>query len=353
MRSGTARFGRKAEKPREEGLLEMATRTGTQRSRGNGSIGHGAGLGTGVSLNGRTAAAPGPATAAVSGSAIEAPGSAIPAPAPAHDGAVAAFTIRLKRMAREAVSLTQRIEELESEVEQRTRRLQQLLGERDQLQMLLARRDDELQRLNREFGALTARAVPEQVRSPALFATVGKLLVRLQHACKMSRPTMPAAPRSHKPDAWGNETRLVPWVKERPPKDVLAVVVFGLSEAEIERVLEVVERYCAEHEAAPLLLTDNDSFQLFRNRRVVFEFLPPRSEQQRLAPELDWPLFILRRLALIRRKWRPVRVVPFGRQAAEVVQLWRDSPFEPTPLPASPSSPCGLTSGPAQQSVAA
>ena len=66
----------------------------------------------------------------------------------------------------------------------------------------------------------------------------------------------------------------MPWLKDRPPKDVFAVVVFGLSELEIERVLDTVERYCAEHEAAPLLLTDNDSFQLFRNRRVVFEFLP-------------------------------------------------------------------------------
>jgi hypothetical protein len=73
--------------------------------------------------------------------------------------------------------------------------------------------------------------------------------------------------------------------------------------------------------------------QIFRKRRVLFEFLPPRSEQQRVATELDWQLFMLRRLALIRRKWRPVRVVPFGRRAAEVVQLWRDSPFEEAPLP--------------------
>jgi hypothetical protein len=145
----------------------------------------------------------------------------------------------------------------------------------------------------------------------------------------------------------------VPWVKHGPPNDVFAVVVFGLSEAEIERVLEVVEHYCAEHEAAPLLLTDNDSFQLFRKRRVLFEFLPPRSEQQRLAPELDWQLFTLRRLALIRRKWRPVRVVPFGRRAAEVVRLWRYSPFEETPLPESPSAQTGLASGPAQPIVAA
>ena len=150
-----------------------------------------------------------------------------------------------------------------------------------------------------------------------------------------SRRAEPAALQAHQPDVRVKETRLVPWLKDRPPKDVFAVVVFGLSESEIERVLDAVERYCAEHEAAPLLLTDNDSFQLFRNRRVVFEFLPPRSEQQRLASELDWRIYTLRRLALIRRKWRPSRVVAFGRRATEVVQLWLDSPFEETPIPAT------------------
>jgi hypothetical protein len=118
-------------------------------------------------------------------------------------------------------------------------------------------------------------------------------------------------------------------------------------------VLQIVERYGAEHDAAPLLLTDNDSFHLFRNRRVVFEFLPPGTEQQRLAPELDWQLFTLRRLALVRRKWRPVRVVSFGRRAAEIVQLWRDSPFEDAPLPASTGSRAGPASDLAQHSVAA
>ncbi|MGH6901847.1 MAG: hypothetical protein ACREIR_03825, partial [Geminicoccaceae bacterium] len=81
--------------------------------------------------------------------------------------------------------------------------------------------------------------------------------------------------------------------------------------------------------------TDNDAFQLFRGRRVLFEFLPPPSDRERLAPELDWRLFTLRRLALIRRKWQPVRVVAFGRAAGEAVQLWLDSPFETTPIPAA------------------
>jgi hypothetical protein len=128
---------------------------------------------------------------------------------------------------------------------------------------------------------------------------------------------------------------LVPWVHDGPPKAVLGVVVFGLSEAEIEKVLTAIEAYCAEHDLAPLLLTDSDAFQLFRGRRVLFEFLPARSEQERFAPELDWRLYTLRRLALIRRKWQPTRVVAFGHRAVEVVKLWRDSPFEATPIPAA------------------
>jgi hypothetical protein len=331
----------------------MATRADTQAARGDGPLGHGAGLRRRATRNGHTAAAPDSTAGLGSGFEIEAPRVAIPAPLPAHDGAVAALTTRLKRMAGEAVSLTQRIEELESELERRTRRLHQLLGERDQLQALLGRRDNELQRVNREVGALSALAEPGQVRLPALWAALRQLLDGMGRARKVSRPAKPAAPQAQPSDARVGAARLVPWVKDRPPKDIVAVVVFGLSEAEIDRVLELVERYCAEHETAPLLLTDNDSFQLFRNRRVVFEFLPPRSEQQRLAPDLDWQLFTLRRLALIRRKWRPVRVVSFGRQAADVVRLWRDSPFEDAPLPATPSSKCGLAPGRALHSVAA
>jgi hypothetical protein len=290
----------------------LADPTGTQRRRGNGSLGRTTDLGAPIPAEG------------VGG---------IGAPASAEIDAVTALTRRLNRLTQEVSESRQRSEQLQATLEKQTCRVQQLIGDRDRLTSLLAGRDAELQRLNRELGALSTRVAPGQVRSPAIFAAARRLLEGLQHARKAPRYMKPAAPPAHQAEARVGETRLVPWVKHRPPKDVFAVVVFGLSETEIERVLEIVERYGAEHDAAPLLLTDNDSFQLFRNRRVVFEFLPPRSEQQRLAPELDWQLFMLRRLALIRRKWRPVRVVPFGRRAAEVVQLWRASPFEEAPLP--------------------
>ena len=37
---------------------------------------------------------------------------------------------------------------------------------------------------------------------------------------------------------------------------------------------------------------------------------------------------MLRRLALLRRKWQPVRIVAFGPAAARLLLQWKDSPFE-------------------------
>src|SRR5690606_25619605 len=155
---------------------------------------------------------------------------------------------RLDRGAPDIAALMQRIDQLESELAQRGRRLQQLMGERDELRSLLVRRDAELSRLNRQIGALEARAE----HSPAPFAATRRLLERLQRAGRPGRSDGPPRPRSPEPEARAGERRLVPWSKERPPRDVLAVVLFGLSEAEIGRVLSMVERSCAEHEIAPL-----------------------------------------------------------------------------------------------------
>jgi hypothetical protein len=247
---------------------------------------------------------------------------------------VAVLTEQIDRLTEEVAESRQRDEQLRAVLEKRTRRVQQLFGERDRLTTLLAERDAQLQHLNRELGALTERARPAVRRSPALLKTARALFEKVRPVPAPRRPQSRSTQPETAPQA-SPAGALVPWVQNRPPKAVLGVVVFGLSQAEIEKVLAVVEAYCAEHDSAPLLLTDNDAFQLFRGRRVLFEFLPARSDQERCAPELDWSLYTLRRLALIRRKWQPIRVVAFGRRAAEVVKLWRDSPFEVTPIPAA------------------
>jgi len=290
----------------------MGDRTATQARNGNGSIGQTAGV------DARPGAGPVEHVEALAFTPND------------HD---LALRQRFDRLTQEVAEARQRGEQLRTALEKRTRRVQQLIGERDRLTSLLAERDAELRRLNRELGALTTRAAPA-TGSPALLATARAMLEKIRPARNAPVPARSTRLQTETTERAPEPAALVPWLRSGPPKAVLGVVVFGLSEAEIASVLDTVERYCAEHDLAPLLLTDSDAFQLFRGRRVLFEFLPARSERERLAPELDWRLFTLRRLALIRRKWRPVRVIAFGRTAAEVVQLWLDSPFEVTPVPA-------------------
>jgi hypothetical protein len=257
------------------------------------------------------------------------------APAAAPSEIAANVTARLNRLTQEVSELRQRSEQLQAVVEKRTRRVQQLLGERERLASLLAERDAELQRLNRELGALTPRAKPAVVGSPGLRKVARTVLDSIWKTRKEPRPTGSRGAQPSTPQHTSPGGGLVPWLQNGPPKAVLAVITFGLSEAEIEHVLAAIEANCAQRDLAPLLLTDNDAFQVFRGRRVLFEFLPAPSDQERFGPDLDWRLYTLRRLALIRRKWRPVRVVAFGSRAAEVVKLWRDSPFEVGPTPAT------------------
>jgi len=290
----------------------MVDRTATQPRNGNGSIEHTAEL-----------------HAWIDAGTVE----DIEALALTPSDAVAALPQQLDRLTQEVAESRARGERLEAALGKRTRRVQQLIGERDRLTSLLAERDAELRRLNRELGALTTRAAPA-TGSPALVAAARAMLEKIRPARKAPVPARSTRLQDETTEGAPEAGALVPWLRSGPPKAVLGVVVFGLSEAEISSVLDTVERYCAEHDLAPLLLTDSDAFQLFRGRRVLFEFLPAGSERERLAPELDWRLFTLRRLALIRRKWQPVRVIAFGRTAAEVVQLWLDSPFEVTPVPA-------------------
>jgi len=107
-------------------------------------------------------------------------------------------------------------------------------------------------------------------------------------------------------------------------------VVTGLEATLLERALAAVGAGAdrAEGSVATVCLTDCADFELFRRHRLWFEYLPPRSQQQRFAPDLDWDLYTLRRLARLRRKWDPVRIVAFGPAAQAQIALWRTSPFE-------------------------
>jgi hypothetical protein len=111
---------------------------------------------------------------------------------------------------------------------------------------------------------------------------------------------------------------------------VLIAVVIGLDAALLESTLAVIAANADRSEGAveTLCLTDCTDFEQFRRHRLLFEYLPPALERERFVPDLDWNLYTLRRLARLRRKWNPVRIVAFGPQAQAQVECWRTSPFE-------------------------
>lgn len=235
----------------------------------------------------------------------------------------------LDRLRNEHARLLEAKEELAASLEERARRAQQLLGERTQLEARLREQDEQIQRLNRELGA-ASRPAPQPYR-PARTAArlqLGTWLAALAGRLAGTRPRSGAS-ATHAPSlASSSGADLQPLTKEAAPRPLIVVIALGLGRDELPNVLELVTRYCRERAMTPLLLIDHDGLEMFRARRMLFEYLPPAASRVRLAPDLDWDLYVQRRLALLRRKWQPARIVAFGEHAAGVARLWRSSPFE-------------------------
>jgi GR25 family glycosyltransferase involved in LPS biosynthesis len=136
-------------------------------------------------------------------------------------------------------------------------------------------------------------------------------------------------PRTVSREPMGKSPELPPSLqtrdKQQSGQQTVAVLLYGMDKPELAAALGMT----------PIFLTDHDGFDLFRSHGRFFEYLPPPEARKVFAPDLNWDLYVLRRLALIRRKWQPSRVVAFGRPATEVMQLWLDSPFEETPIAAT------------------
>jgi hypothetical protein len=239
--------------------------------------------------------------------------------------------LRLERdqLQAERALLLQAKEELAAVLEERTRRAQQLLGERAQLEARLRERDEQVQRLSRELGAATRPVPAPPVPIPAgprLSARLARVLGRLR-----VRPEAPGKARAAQPVALPAPARgeaLQPFIKQGHAQPLIAAVVLGLGRDELPVVLGLIERYCRDRQLTPVLLTDHDGLELFRCRRMLFEYLPSAALRERVAPGMDWDLYQQRRLALIRRKWQPARIIAFGPAAAQAARSWRSSPFE-------------------------
>lgn len=177
----------------------------------------------------------------------------------------------------------------------------------------------------------------EQVSPPVGRGRLGALLARATllpwprsgAAAKHDTP-QPAAKGKPSPARrhLGGQPPLRAHAKRRAKSHAVIAVAIGMERDALVRVLDSLRASRARTDAEPILITDSDETELFRDRDLVFEYLPPRTLHQRFAPDLDWNLYLLRRLAILRRKWQPKRIVTFGPAARELLDAWRASPFE-------------------------
>ena len=248
----------------------------------------------------------------------------------------------LERLEGEHAGLDQARRELLETLELRTRRVNQLLGERDQLERQLVRAEAALQELNRKLGAAARPKASPAAPAPSLHQTFRGLLLGGLTRLRPKRVEIEAVARAQPQDQHSPPQDcsgpLIPFAQDGAARPVICFVAFGLAGDQRMSVLDSSLRFGADHGVVPLVLTDDDDFAPLRSRGMAFEYFPPRSAREARAPTLEWDLYLQRRLALIRRKWRPMRIIAFGKPAMLVVRLWSESPFEDPSLGALPAA---------------
>jgi hypothetical protein len=204
-----------------------------------------------------------------------------------------------------------------------------LRGECAELREQLKQQRERTEHLARDLGRAEAlTAVPARL---GLVDRLAGWLRRRDGADNRVGKNVGAALRAEPSGAVvGRSDAIVPFVTQRRAPRVLMAVMIGLDAEALERALMPIRESSGdgETEMETLCLTDCGRFELFRRHRLLFEYFPPPQQQERFASNLDWNLYTLRRLARLRRKWSPVRIVAFGPIAQAQIQLWRASPFE-------------------------
>jgi hypothetical protein len=141
----------------------------------------------------------------------------------------------------------------------------------------------------------------------------------------VAAPTMPLPSddqgRGHR------ETHLLPFADQRPNGRVVMVIAMGVNGDDLPRLLEMVAKTSREDDVVPIVVTDYVDFVSFRDHGTIFEYLPGDEQRNAYAADLDWRLYELRRLMLLRRKWRPMNTIAFGPSGARLLREWQASPL--------------------------
>ena len=202
--------------------------------------------------------------------------------------------------------------------------LEQVIGQFEATNERLASIEGGLAGINRGLGAASARvAALEQGTSESdkgLFARMRgwRAAIATRRGPQLTLPEEDTRTEGAAPYTVLGRPPLIPNVDRAPvadaaaPPRVIVVTAFELAAERLERVLDTVEAYAAKRHVAPVILTDCSRFEVFRRRNMAFEYLPPTTSRARFADDLQWDIYLGRRLALLRAKWRPIGIISFG-----------------------------------------
>lgn len=117
-------------------------------------------------------------------------------------------------------------------------------------------------------------------------------------------------------------------VIEPESPDVMLISVIGLEASKRERMLDWMIEDCSKNGKVPVFLTDDLDLSPWLKRELVVEHLPSMERQSTMAPDLDWDLYLKRRLDFLKRKWRVGHIVDLGQSLDQLGQADRSPPIE-------------------------
>jgi GR25 family glycosyltransferase involved in LPS biosynthesis len=187
------------------------------------------------------------------------------------------------------------------------------------------------------YGLDAIKAQMDRPGVPGNGRVASSMLGTLRHlqARLRAKPVGPASASSRSaiaPPADGESLNLrdpplVPFVEERPNARVVLVLAIEVVREQLPGLLDMIDKTSRDDDVVPIVVTDYADFLAFRERGLIFEYLPDVEQQKAHAPELAWNLYELRRLALLRRKWRPANAIAFGARGTTLLRQWQASPF--------------------------
>lgn len=118
--------------------------------------------------------------------------------------------------------------------------------------------------------------------------------------------------------------------------NIVLISVIGMENAARDQMLDWMVEDCKASGKIPVFITDDLDLTPWIERQLLIEHLPSLAQQTNLAPDLDWDLYVKRRLSQIKRKWQTGDITDLGGKLGEVDKPGRNQAMAEDDVAAQP-----------------